>query len=69
MSEHTAIGADPENRASFVAPDLLIALWRPFAADDEPEDDQGYYFSSVLLAKPGYYDTPAQAAERLRQGA
>ncbi|MER7540313.1 hypothetical protein ABTX77_36875 [Streptomyces sp. NPDC097704] len=38
-----------------------------FEADDEPEEEQGYYFSSVLLARPGYYDTPAQAAERLQQ--
>ncbi|MFJ8430885.1 hypothetical protein ACIQ9P_06255 [Kitasatospora sp. NPDC094019] len=68
MGEYTAIEADPDDPASFVAFDLLLSLWRPFAADDEPEEEQGYYFSSVLLARPGYYDTPAQAAERLRQG-
>jgi hypothetical protein len=68
MREHTAIEADPDDPASFIAPDLLLSFWRPFEADDEPEEEQGYYFSSVLLAKPGYYDTPAQAAERLRQG-
>ncbi|RAG84155.1 hypothetical protein DN069_18530 [Streptacidiphilus pinicola] len=68
MGEHTTIEADPDDPASFVASDLLLSFWRPFAADDEPEEEQGYYFSSVLLARPGYYDTPAQAAERLRQG-
>ncbi|MCX4759055.1 hypothetical protein [Kitasatospora purpeofusca] len=68
MGEYTSIEADPDDPASFVAPDLLLSFWRPFAADDEPEEDQGYYFSSVLLARPGYYDTPAQAAERLQQG-
>ncbi|MER5600452.1 hypothetical protein [Streptomyces sp. NPDC002265] len=68
IGEYTSIEADPDDPASFVASDLLLCFWRPFAADDEPEEEQGYYFSSVLLARPGYYDTPAQAAERLQQG-
>lgn len=67
VGEFTSIEEDPEDDASFIAPDLLLSFWRPFAADDEPEEEQGYYFSSVLLARPGYYDTPAQAAERLQQ--
>ncbi|GLX48720.1 hypothetical protein Shyhy01_16700 [Streptomyces hygroscopicus subsp. hygroscopicus] len=67
MGEYTSIEADPDDPASFVASDLLLSFWRPFAADDEPDEEQGYYFSSVLLARPGYYDTPAQAAERLQQ--
>ncbi|MFB7740915.1 hypothetical protein [Streptomyces sp. NPDC056132] len=67
MGEFTSIEEDPDDAASFIAPDLLLSFWRPFAADDEPEEEQGYHFSSVLLARPGYYDTPAQAAERLQQ--
>ncbi|MEV5731302.1 hypothetical protein AB0N50_36930 [Streptomyces pharetrae] len=67
MAEYTSIEADPDDPASFIASDLLLSFWRPFAADDEPEEEQGYFFSSVLLAQPGYYDTPAQAAERLQQ--
>ncbi|MER5472478.1 hypothetical protein [Streptomyces sp. NPDC002685] len=67
MSEYTPIEADPDEPASFIAPDLLLSFWRPFAADDEPTEEQGYFFNSVLLARPGYYDTPAQAAERLQQ--
>lgn len=67
MGECTSIEADPDDPASFVASDLLLSFWRPFAADDEPEEDQGYFFSSVLLARPGYYDTPTQAAERRHQ--
>ncbi|MFI8086659.1 hypothetical protein ACIF6L_38480 [Kitasatospora sp. NPDC086009] len=67
MSEYTPIEADPDDPVSFVASDLLLSFWRSFAADDEPEEERGYYFSSVLLAWPGYYDTPAQAAERLQQ--
>jgi hypothetical protein len=66
MGERTSIEADPDDPASFTAPNLLLSFWRPFAADDEPEEEQGYYFSSVLLARPGYYDTPAQTAERLQ---
>ncbi|MFE7268323.1 hypothetical protein ACFU9B_41065 [Streptomyces sp. NPDC057592] len=55
-----------DDPASFIAPDLLLSFWRPFEADDEPDEEQGYYFSSVLLARPGHYDTPAEAAARLR---
>ncbi|MFK0025694.1 hypothetical protein [Streptomyces sp. NPDC090798] len=67
MGEYTSIEANPEDPASFIAPDLLLSFWRPFAADDQPEEEQGHFFNSVLLARPGYYDTPAQAAERLQQ--
>ncbi|MFJ4898996.1 hypothetical protein [Streptomyces sp. NPDC088727] len=54
----TSIEEDPDDAASFTAQDLLLSFWRPFAADDEPEEEQGYYFSSVLVAQPGYYDAP-----------
>ncbi|MGW7610516.1 hypothetical protein ACWGKW_25200 [Streptomyces sp. NPDC054766] len=67
VGEFTCIKEDPDDAASFIAQDLLLSFWRPFAADDEPEEEQGYYFNSVLVAQPGYYDTPAQAAERLQQ--
>lgn len=67
IGEFTSVEEDPDDAASFVAHDLLLSFWRPFAADDEPDEEQGYYFSSVLLAEPGYYDTPAQSAERLSQ--
>lgn len=67
--EFTSVEKDPDDDASFIAPDLLLSFWRPFAADDEPGEEQGcyFYFGSVLLARPGYYDTPAQTAERLQQ--
>ncbi|MFE9662922.1 hypothetical protein [Streptomyces sp. NPDC005955] len=60
VGEFTSIGEEPDDGASFIAPDLLLYFWRPFAADDEPEEERGHHFSSVLLARPGYYDTPAQ---------
>ncbi|MET9436672.1 hypothetical protein [Streptomyces sp. NPDC006551] len=46
---------EEEGGRTIVAPSLLVALWRPFVASDET-DEQGYYFQSVLLARPGYYD-------------
>jgi hypothetical protein len=52
---------DADDPSSHVAPDLLLSFWRPFAGDDDPDDPQGYYFSSVLVARPGYYDTPDDA--------
>ncbi len=60
MSEITTIVAAEDDPASFVAPDLLLSFWRPFQGDDDPDDEQGYYFNSVLLARPGYYDGPGQ---------
>lgn len=55
MREHTTIEADQDDPASFIAPDLLLSFWRPFEADDDPDEEQGYYFTTVLLARPGYY--------------
>ncbi|MGY0489489.1 hypothetical protein [Streptomyces sp. WG-D5] len=60
LAEHTLIQEDEQDPASFTAPDLLLGLWRPFAADDDPDEEQGYYFNSVLVARPGYYDTPQE---------
>ncbi|GAB3871892.1 hypothetical protein GCM10029964_009320 [Kibdelosporangium lantanae] len=56
LSEIVRIEADPDDDASYLAPDLLLAFWRPFEGDDDPDDPQGYYFNSVLVARPGYYD-------------
>ncbi|MER7108577.1 hypothetical protein [Streptomyces sp. NPDC000229] len=62
MAALTTVTPDPEDSASFVAPDLLLSFWRPFEADDQPDEEQGYYFGSVLLARPGYYDGPGPTA-------
>ncbi|MYW18103.1 hypothetical protein GT039_21565 [Streptomyces sp. SID2955] len=67
MREHTTLEADRDDPASFIAPDLLLGFWRPFEADDDPDEEKGYYYDRVLLARPGYYDTPAEAEERLRR--
>jgi len=56
LGEIVRIEPDPDDDASYLAPDLLLAFWRPFEGDDEPDDPQGYHFNSVLLAKPDYYD-------------
>jgi hypothetical protein len=58
----------PNEDDGFTARELYLALWRPFAADDDPDEEQGYFFQSVLVARPGYDDTPAEAAARLAAG-
>jgi hypothetical protein len=67
LRERIAIEPWDNDPASFVAAGLTLSLWRPFEGDDDPDDEQGYFFTTVLMAGPGYYDTPAQAAERSRQ--
>ena len=57
-----------EHDDGFTTRELYLALWRPFAADDDPDETQGYFFQSVLVAGPGYDDTPAEAAARLAAG-
>jgi hypothetical protein len=57
-----------EDDDGFTARELYLALWRPFAAGDDPDETQGYFFQSVLVARPGYDDTPAEAAARLAAG-
>ncbi|MEH1166735.1 hypothetical protein V6V47_15260 [Micromonospora sp. CPCC 205539] len=57
-----------EDDDGFTARKLYLALWRPFAADDDRDEEQGHFFQSVLLARPGYDDTPAEAVARLAAG-
>lgn len=40
---------------SVTAASLLLVLWRP-TVPESGEDDEGRYFESVLVARPGYYD-------------
>ncbi|MGW8884438.1 hypothetical protein [Streptomyces sp. NPDC055749] len=49
---------EDEGGRSYVASDLLLSLWRPFVEDEDPDEEQGHYFQSVLVAQPGYYDGP-----------
>lgn len=49
---------EDEGGRSYVASDLLLSLWRPFVEDENPDEEQGHYFQSVLVARPGYYDGP-----------
>ena len=53
---------EEEDGHAFTAPDLLLALWRP-TTPETPDDEDGRFFESVLLARPGYYD---QAADEHR---
>jgi hypothetical protein len=68
LRERIRVAPADGDPASFVAPDLLLSLWRPFEADD-PQEEQGYCFNAVLVARPDYYDEPSPEAERPRQSA
>ncbi|MEV0129787.1 hypothetical protein AB0H83_15180 [Dactylosporangium sp. NPDC050688] len=39
----------------FTAPDLLLTFRRPTTLET-PDDEDGRFFASVLLARPGYHD-------------
>jgi hypothetical protein len=43
-----------EDGRSFIAPSLLLSLWR--STPEEPGDQEGRFFDSVLIARPGYHD-------------
>ncbi|GAA2096446.1 hypothetical protein [Actinomadura alba] len=47
---------EDEGGRGYTALGVLLALWRPFVEDENPDEEQGYYFQSVLVARPGYYD-------------
>jgi hypothetical protein len=44
-----------EDGHSFIAPSLLLSLWRS-GAPEGPDDREDRFFDSVLIARPGYYD-------------
>ena len=48
------VDSDDEPGYSFTAPSLLMALWRP-TIPEAPDDPDGRYIESVLIARPGYY--------------
>jgi hypothetical protein len=61
----TAVDEDETGHA-FTAPGLLLALWRPVTPASQ-EDQEGRFFESVLLARPGYYDHPAEPDSPMRE--
>jgi hypothetical protein len=54
LRRHTTVHEE-ENGHTFTAPRLLLAFWRP-TTPEAPDDEDGRFFESVLLARPGYYD-------------
>lgn len=54
---HTTVNLE-EGGHGAVAPHLLLALWRG-VVPESPDDEDGRYWESVLMAAPGYYDGPA----------
>ncbi len=51
LSEHDRTEVAERGR-SVTAPDLLLALWRA-VIPERPADEDGRYFESVLVARPG----------------
>jgi hypothetical protein len=47
-----------EDGHHFTAPSLLLSLW--LVTPESPDDQEGRFFGSVLIARPGYYDQPAE---------
>ena len=58
------IVADADDPASFIAPDLLLISGLPSPPATNRTTGQGYFFSFVLLARPGFYDPPAEVQAR-----
>lgn len=56
LRRYTTVHEEEDGHA-FTAPDLLLAFWRP-TTPETPDDEDGRFFESVLLARPGYYDQP-----------
>ena len=54
LRHHTTVRKDEDGHA-FTAPDLLLTFRRP-TAPETPDDQDGRFFTSVLLARPGYYN-------------
>jgi hypothetical protein len=59
LSAVTTVRVD-EGGYGVTAPDLLLALWRGVVPKG-PDDEDGRHWQSVLMAKPGYYDTPTMS--------
>ena len=49
------VDEEEDDGHSFTAPSLLLSLWRP-VTPESPDDQEGRFFESVLIARPGYYD-------------
>jgi hypothetical protein len=60
LREHTALD-EGEDGYALTAPDLLLAFWRP-TVPESPDDPEGRFFESVLIAHPGYYADRQQVA-------
>jgi hypothetical protein len=56
LRQRTTIDEEEEEDGhTFTASSLLLSLWRP-VTPQAPDDQEGRFFGSVLIARPGYYD-------------
>ncbi len=57
LRRHTTVYQE-ENGHAFTAPSLLMSLWRP-TVPGSPDDEEGRFPESVLVARSGYYHQSA----------
>lgn len=56
LRQHTTVHREQEEDGhAFTAPSLLLSLWRP-VTPQSPDDQEGRFCESVLIARPGYYE-------------
>jgi hypothetical protein len=61
LREHTTLHQEEDDDGhAFTAAGLLLSLWRP-VTPESPQDQEGRFFESVIIATPAYYD---QLADR-----
>ena len=59
LRQRTTIHVEAEEDGhAFTAPSLLLSLW--LVTPESPDDQEGRFFGSVLIARPGYSDQPAE---------
>ena len=51
---HCGAEHEEEDGYAFTAPDLFLSLWRS-AIPESPDDQEGRFFESILIARTGYY--------------
>jgi hypothetical protein len=67
LRQHTTVHVEAEEDGhAFTAPSLLLSLWQP-VTPESPDDQEGRLFGSVLIARPGYYDQPAEPSGPSRE--
>jgi hypothetical protein len=66
LRQRTTIHVEAEEDGHFfTAPSLHLSLW--LVTPESPDEQEGRFFGSVLIARPGYCDQPAERDEPSRE--